>query len=42
LEANASLYGKDIGWTRVADQYYDVFKLAIRDREAIAKVATIS
>ena len=42
LEANASLYGKDIGWTKVADQYDDVFKLAIRDRETIAKVATIS
>ena len=42
LEANASLYGQDIGWTKVADQYDDVFKLAIRDRDAIAKIATIS
>jgi len=41
LETNASIYGKEVGWTRVADQYGAVFRLAMRAERVVTESAII-
>ena len=42
LEANAFKYGQEVGWARVADQYGDLFRSAMRFPGALTEAATIS
>lgn len=42
LEANAFKYGLGVGWTKVADQYGEIFRSAMQPRGALSKAITIS
>ncbi len=42
LEANALKFGQDVGWTRVADQYGDVFRSAMRVRRTVREATAVS
>lgn len=42
LEANAFKYGQEVGWTRVADQYGDIFRSAIRVPGTVIEAAAVS
>jgi glycosyltransferase involved in cell wall biosynthesis len=42
LETNAFKYGRDVGWTRVADQYGDVLRSAARTGRAVTEAKAIS
>ena len=42
LESNAFKYGQEVGWTRVADQYGDIFRSARRVGRTVSETATIS
>jgi glycosyltransferase involved in cell wall biosynthesis len=42
LEGNAFKYGQEVGWARVADQYGDLFRSAMRVRGTLTETATVS
>jgi len=42
LEANAFKYGREVGWTRVADEYADAFRLAGNSTRVIQETRTSS
>ncbi len=42
LEANAFKYGQEVGWTRVADQYGDVFRSAMQLPRTVDETAAVS
>ena len=42
LETSASIYGQEVGWTRVADQYGAVFKLAMRAKRVVTESTIVS
>jgi glycosyltransferase involved in cell wall biosynthesis len=42
LESNASVYGLEVGWSRVADQYGEVFRSAMRLGRTIVEAATVN
>jgi glycosyltransferase involved in cell wall biosynthesis len=42
LEANAFKYGQEVGWVRVADQYGETFRSAMRVRRTVAEAAAVS
>jgi glycosyltransferase involved in cell wall biosynthesis len=42
LEANASKYGQEVGWSRVGEQYGDVFRSAMGTRRTVLEAATVS
>jgi glycosyltransferase involved in cell wall biosynthesis len=42
LEGNASIYGQEVGWSRVAEQYGDVFRSAMGTRRTVVEAATVS
>ena len=42
LETNASIYGQGVGWTKVADQYSGVFRLAMRPEGVVNETAIIA
>jgi glycosyltransferase involved in cell wall biosynthesis len=42
LESNAFKYGQEVGWTRVADQYGEIFRSAMRVGRTVSETATIS
>jgi len=42
LEANAFKYGQQVGWARVADQYADAFRAAVRASETVEEAAAVS
>jgi len=41
LESNASTYGLEVGWSRVAEQYGDVFRSAMHTGRAIVEAAAV-
>jgi len=42
LEANASKYGQEVGWSRVAEQYGGVFRSAMGTKRTVLEAATVS
>lgn len=42
LEANAFTYGQEVGWTKVADEYGDIFRSITQSLRAVSETATIS
>jgi glycosyltransferase involved in cell wall biosynthesis len=42
LEAHAFRYGQEVGWAKVADQYGDIFRSAMRAQGTLAEATTIS
>jgi glycosyltransferase involved in cell wall biosynthesis len=42
LEKNASIYGQEVGWTKVADQYGAVLRLAMGAERTVTESAIIS
>jgi glycosyltransferase involved in cell wall biosynthesis len=42
LETKALKYGQEVGWARVADQYGDLFRSAMRVRGTLTETATVS
>lgn len=42
LEMNAFKYGQEVGWTRIADQYGEIFRSAMRIRGTGSKATVVS
>jgi len=42
LETNAFRYGQEVGWTKVADQYGEIFRSAAQSLRTVNETATIS
>jgi glycosyltransferase involved in cell wall biosynthesis len=42
LEANAFKYGREVGWTRVADEYAETFRLATRSAQVVRENRQVS
>jgi glycosyltransferase involved in cell wall biosynthesis len=42
LEANAFKYGREVGWTKVADEYADAFRLAADTSRIIEETGSVS
>lgn len=41
LETNAFNYGQEVGWTKVADQYGEIFRSAVQPTRAVRQAATV-